>query len=84
MPVRYRAMVDAAGGCGLRQGGVFGLSVDEIRFDTGWLHVGCQVKDLSGHLVFAPPKRGKVRDVPRAGAIARAVEEHMGTFPPSR
>jgi hypothetical protein len=53
---RFRAMVDAAGGCGLRQGEVFGLPADEAGFDSGWLHVGYQIKDMSGHLVFALPK----------------------------
>ncbi|GAA0432514.1 hypothetical protein Aca07nite_19680 [Actinoplanes capillaceus] len=82
LPERLRAMVDAAGGCGLRQGEVFGLPVDEIGFDTGWLHVGYQVKNMSGHLVFAPPKRGKVRDVPLAPAVADAFGAHLEQFPP--
>jgi integrase len=32
LPLRYRATVDAAGGCGLRQGEVFGLAVDDVDF----------------------------------------------------
>ncbi|MEU4216223.1 site-specific integrase [Actinoplanes sp. NPDC026623] len=82
LPERLRAMVDAAGGCGLRQGEVFGLPVDEVGFDTGWLHVGYQVKNMSGHLVFSPPKRGKVRDVPLAPAVADGFRAHVEQFPP--
>ncbi|MDH6126890.1 site-specific integrase [Kitasatospora sp. GP82] len=82
LPERYRAMTDAAGGCGLRQGEVFGLPVDEVGFDTGWLHVGYQVKDVGGHLVFAPPKRGKVRDVPLPERVAHAFKAHAEEFPP--
>ncbi|GAA4846427.1 site-specific integrase [Kitasatospora terrestris] len=82
LPARYRAMVDAAGGCGLRQGEVFGLPVDEIRSDTGWLHVGLQIKDIGGRLVFAPPKRGKVRDVPLPERVAGIFEAHLAAFPP--
>jgi integrase len=82
LPGRFRAMVDAAAGCGLRQGEVFGLPVSEIGFDTGWLHVAYQVKNVGGHLVFAPPKRGKLRDVPLAPAIAKAFKAHMEQFPP--
>ncbi|XVV14428.1 tyrosine-type recombinase/integrase [Actinoplanes sp. CA-131856] len=82
LPPRFQAMVDAAGGCGLRQGEVFGLSVDDAGLETGWLHVGCQVKDMSGHLVFAPPKRGKLRDVPLAPAVADAFRTHVKQFPP--
>jgi integrase len=82
MPGRLRVFVDAAGGCGLRQAEVFGLTVDEIGFDTGWLHVGCQVKNVGGHLVFGLPKRDKVRDVPLAPAVAAAFKAHMERFPP--
>lgn len=82
LPERLQAMVDAAGGCGLRQGEVFGLPADEVGFDTGWLHVGYQVKNMSGHLVFGPPKRGKLRDVPLAPAVADAFRLHLERFPP--
>ncbi|MBT2443328.1 hypothetical protein J7E93_25185 [Streptomyces sp. ISL-36] len=58
-------MADLGGGCGLRQGEIFGLSVDEVGFLASWLYVGFQVKLIVGRPVFAPPKRGKVRDVPR-------------------
>ncbi len=82
LPERYRAMADAGGGCGLRQGEIFGLPVDEIGFDTGWLHVGYQIKVIGGRLVFAPPKRGKVRDVPLPAQIGRLFKAHMEAFPP--
>ncbi|MFE2914203.1 tyrosine-type recombinase/integrase [Kitasatospora indigofera] len=82
LPARYRAMVDAAGACGLRQGEVFGLPIDEIRSDTGWLHVGYQVKDIGGRVVFAPPKRGKVRDVPLPERVADIFAAHLEAFPP--
>ncbi|WP_371481958.1 tyrosine-type recombinase/integrase [Kitasatospora sp. NBC_00315] len=81
LPERFRAMADAGGGCGLRQGEIFGLPLDEVNFDTGWLHVGCQVKVVGGHLVFAPPKRGKVRDVPLPDVIGRAFKAHLEAFP---
>ncbi|MEU4583678.1 tyrosine-type recombinase/integrase [Kitasatospora aureofaciens] len=82
LPERYQAMNDAGGGCGLRQGEIFGLPVDEIGFDTGWLHVGYQVKDIGGRLVFAPPKRGKVRDVPLPERVGHIFKAHMEAFPP--
>lgn len=64
LPEQYRALVDAGGGCGLRQGEIFGLPVDEVGFLKGWLHVAYQVKLVGGHPVFAPPKRGRVRPGP--------------------
>ncbi|MBW1604498.1 site-specific integrase [Streptomyces sp. JJ66] len=82
LPDRYRAMVDVGGGCGLRQGEIFGLTVDAVGLETGWLHVTCQVKVANGHLVFGPPKRNKERDVPLPGRVAHVLKEHMAAFPP--
>ncbi|WP_256106823.1 tyrosine-type recombinase/integrase [Streptomyces sp. ODS05-4] len=82
LPERFRAMVDAGSGCGLRQGEIFGLPVDQVGFLTGWLHVGFQVKLIDGHPVFAPPKGGKVRDVPLPQRVGRALAAHMENFPP--
>ncbi|WP_338496723.1 site-specific integrase [Streptomyces sp. SJL17-4] len=82
LPAHYRAMTDVGGGCGLRQGEIFGLPVDEVGFLTGWLHVGYQVKLIGGRAVFAPPKRGKVRDVPLPEHVGRALAAHMERFPP--
>ncbi|TXS13989.1 site-specific integrase [Streptomyces sp. adm13(2018)] len=82
LPAHYRAMTDVGGGCGLRQGEIFGLPVDEVGFLTGWLHVGWQVKMIGGRAVFAPPKRGKVRDVPLPEHVGRALAAHMERFPP--
>ncbi|MGI5140515.1 MULTISPECIES: tyrosine-type recombinase/integrase [unclassified Streptomyces] len=82
LPACYRAIVDLGGGCGLRQGEIFGLPEDEISFDDGWMHVAYQVKVANGRLVFSPPKRNKERDVPLPGRVARALKRHMEEFPP--
>ncbi len=81
LPERYQATVDVGAGCGLRQGEIFGLAVDNIG-DLGWLYVRQQVKKVRGTLVFAPPKRGKLRDVPLDPEVSAALEEHMKLFPP--
>ncbi|MFF2061112.1 tyrosine-type recombinase/integrase [Streptomyces sp. NPDC058200] len=82
LPERYQAMADIGGGCGLRQGEIFGLPDDEVNHETGWLHVAYQVKVVNGHLVFAPPKRGKERDVPLPDRVARILKQHREDFPP--
>ncbi|MDX3365485.1 site-specific integrase [Streptomyces sp. ME02-6987-2C] len=82
LPARFRATVDLGGGCGLRQGEIFGLPVDDIRFDSGWVQVANQVKVTKEGLVFAPPKRDKVRDVPLPDSVAHALETHIKTFSP--
>ncbi|MGW2367128.1 tyrosine-type recombinase/integrase [Streptomyces sp. NPDC001667] len=80
LPERYRAMVDLGGGCGLRQGEIFGLP--DSDFDNGWLHVAFQVKVAGGRLVFAPPKRDKERDVPLPGRVASVLQQHRKAYPP--
>jgi integrase len=82
LPERFRAMVDVGGGCGLRQGEIFGLADDAVNYETGWLHVGCQVKVANGHLVFGLPKRGKERDVPLPDRVAQILKEHREKYPP--
>ncbi|MFJ5267611.1 tyrosine-type recombinase/integrase [Streptomyces sp. NPDC088358] len=81
LPERYQVMVDVGGGCGLRQGEIFGLAEDDIG-DLGWLYVRQQVKKVRGSLVFAPPKRGKLRDVPLDPEVSAALTEHVKRFPP--
>ncbi|MFJ8250348.1 tyrosine-type recombinase/integrase [Streptomyces sp. NPDC094466] len=82
MPDRYAATVDAGGGCGLRQGEVLGLAEDNLNFKTGWVHVRQQIKRVGGTLVFAPPKRGKLRDAPLSDTVGTGLQEHMDSFPP--
>ncbi len=82
LPAQFRATVDLAGGCGMRQGEVFGTAVDAVNFEADTLHVVEQVKRIGGVTVFAPPKGGKLRDVPLPGVVAARLREHMKTFPP--
>ncbi|MGI5249962.1 tyrosine-type recombinase/integrase [Actinacidiphila glaucinigra] len=82
LPERYQAVVDIGCGCGLRQGEIFGLAVEAVRFESAWLHVACQVKVVNGHLVFAPPKRGKERNVPLPQHVGHALRRHQETYPP--
>ncbi|MEV7035149.1 site-specific integrase [Streptomyces sp. NPDC093272] len=82
LPHRYRAAVDAGAGCGLRQGEIFGLAVDELDYVGGWLAVGHQLKRIRGKYVFALPKGGKSRDVPLPTAVATALRDHSKEFAP--
>ncbi|MCW1094579.1 site-specific integrase [Streptomyces sp. RS2] len=82
LPRRYQAAVDVGAGCGLRQGETFGLSVEELDFEGGWLAVGHQLKRIRGKYVFALPKGGKVRDVPLPEAVATALHAHSEACAP--
>ncbi|MET9412645.1 tyrosine-type recombinase/integrase [Streptomyces klenkii] len=82
LPAPYRHVVDLGVGCGLRQGEIFGLAVDEVDFLNGTVHVVRQVKMVKARLVFAPPKGGKERDVPLSDSVALALAEHITQRPP--
>ncbi|WP_052499051.1 tyrosine-type recombinase/integrase [Streptomyces vietnamensis] len=82
LPKQYQTMVHLGSGCGLRQGEVFGLAEEHVRFDTGWLHVANQVKVVNGRLIFGLPKRGKERDVPLPRQVAHVLREHAKEFSP--
>jgi integrase len=82
LPERYRLIVTLAAGLGLRQGEVFGLAVDDIDFLRRVVHVRRQVKIVASSLVFAPPKGGKIRDVPMSRAVAFELAAHIAAYPP--
>ncbi|TSB24031.1 site-specific integrase [Streptomyces benahoarensis] len=82
MAARFRPMVDVGAGCGLRQGEILGLSVDDLDFEGGTVHVVQQLKLSLSKPVFAPPKGGKLRDVPLPDPVAEALREHIERFPP--
>ncbi|GAY11775.1 site-specific integrase [Pseudonocardia sp. N23] len=79
---RYRLLVSIGAGCGLRQGEAFGLSPDDIDLEAKMIRVVRQVKLLNGKFVFAPPKHGRVRDVPLPSSVAAAIREHLKTYKP--
>ncbi|MFE5190489.1 hypothetical protein [Streptomyces sp. NPDC056628] len=60
LPDVYREMVSLGAGCGLRQGEIFGLAVEDVDFLGGVVRVTRQVKLIRGvQAVFGPPKGGK-------------------------
>jgi integrase len=82
LPERYRAMADCGAGLGLRQGEIFGLALSEIDWLRKVVHIRLQVRlDLGSVPVFAPPKRGKTRQVPLPGPVALVLASHLEKFP---
>lgn len=81
LPARYRILATLAAGCGLRQGELFGLTVDDVDLKQGVIHVRQQVKILGPHQVFASPKGRKIRDVPLPETVALAVEAYLQDYP---
>jgi integrase len=82
LPARYRIAATIAAGCGLRQGEVFGLAVDDVEFLGRTLHVVRQTKLVRGKLIFALPKGRKTRDIPLPETVATELAAHITAFPP--
>ncbi|MFD9025109.1 tyrosine-type recombinase/integrase [Streptomyces parvulus] len=83
LPDVYREMVSLGAGCGLRQGEIFGLAVEDVDFLGGVLRVTRQVKLIRGvQAVFGPPKGGKERHVPLPESVAAALEAHVTRHQP--
>jgi integrase len=79
---RYRLALALGAGCGLRQGEAFGLSVDDIDEGAQVIHVVRQLKLMRGQFVFAPPKHGRVRDVPLPDTVKAALRTHLTRYLP--
>jgi integrase len=79
-PDEFRAMPVLGAGCGLRQGEIFGLTVDAIDFLRRVVHVRQQLRLVQNQVVLAPPKGGRERQVPLPDAIAVAVAQHVQRF----
>ncbi|MEW2223124.1 tyrosine-type recombinase/integrase [Streptomyces sp. NPDC006990] len=83
LPDRFREVIEPGAGCGLRQGEIFGLAVEDVDFLGGVLHVVRQVKLIKGSRpIFAPPKGGKERDVPLPESVSFALAGHITRHPP--
>ncbi|MEU4779918.1 site-specific integrase [Micromonospora sp. NPDC023633] len=79
---RYRPMVDLGAGCGMRQGEIFGLGVEDVDFVSGWVHVVRQVKVVRSRLVFGLPKNDRDRRVPLPDSVAQSLKEHADKYSP--
>jgi integrase len=77
LPPHYRAMVDVAAGCGLRQSEVFGLRVGDVDFLRHVVHVRQAVKVVGNRITFGLPKGERTRDVPLPDSVGMALAEHL-------
>lgn len=83
LPIRFRPAVKLPAGLGLRQGEVFGFSLDDVDRGRNIVQVVRQVRIVENQLTFAPPKRGKRREVPIGAALLRELDEYAKVFPPT-
>ncbi|WP_407068267.1 tyrosine-type recombinase/integrase [Lapillicoccus sp.] len=85
VPEQYHAMVILAAGTGLRQGEIFGITVDRVDFLRRTLRVDRQLVAVRGQAPeFGPPKTAaSVRTVPLPDVVLEPLSEHLRRFAPS-
>jgi integrase len=82
LPGRFAVLPYLGAGTGMRQGELFGLSVDDVDFLRKVIHVRRQVWLIAGKPCFAPVKNGKMHDVPLAESLVPVLAEHIRLHPP--
>lgn len=83
MPPRWAAMVLLAAGTGMRQGEVFGLTTDRVRFLQRKAVVDRQLRGVEdGMPIFGPPKTPTSdREIPLPQVVADTLAAHLEAFP---
>lgn len=84
LPDRYRIMATLGAGCGMRQGEIFGLAVDDVDFLRGVVRVVRQVKIVGNRVVFALPKGRRTREVPLPKSVTLELAAHLQRLPALR
>lgn len=83
MPPNLRALVTFAAGTGLRQGELFGLTVDRLDMLRRTVRVDRQLVNVRGQgRMLAPPKTvASVRTVPLPQVVVDATAAHLAEYP---
>jgi integrase len=83
LPDQFKVVVDLGIGLGLRQGEIFGLSLDDIDLNTGEIEIRRQVKLLGNNRqLFGLPKGRKIRTVPLPDRVLELINDHVTRYPP--
>lgn len=78
MPDHLRALVIVAAGTGLRQGELFGLTVDRVNFLKRTITVDRQLVGIPGSTDFGPTKTASSnREVPLPSSVALLLSQRM-------
>ncbi|MEO3861771.1 site-specific integrase [Acrocarpospora sp. B8E8] len=81
-PELFRLIPIIAASCGLRQGELLGLALEDVDFDEAIIRVRRQVKKLGAEHVYALPKNDRERIVPLPQWTAAAIGQHIRAFAP--
>ena len=81
-PDCLRALPELGASCGMREGELFGVALEDLDFDGKIVRVRRQVKRLGTVYVFALPKNDRERIVPLSDWDIQAVRRHIEKYPP--
>jgi integrase len=81
-PDALRALPELAVSCGLREGELFGIALEDFDFDDKTVRLRRQIKKLSEGYIFALPKNDRERVVPLSDWAVKAVKRHIEKYPP--
>ncbi len=81
-PDCLRALPELAASCGMREGELFGIALEDFDFDQKVIRVRRQVKRLDSTYVFALPKNDRERIVPLSDWDIQTVRRHIEKYPP--
>ncbi|RVX38365.1 phage integrase family protein [Nonomuraea polychroma] len=81
-PELFRLLPIIGAACGLRQGELFGLALEDFDFEERVLRVHRQIKKLGSDHLYALPKNDRERVVPLPAWAAGAVKRHVSVYRP--
>lgn len=81
-PGSLRLLPEIGSTCGLREGELFGLALEDVDFDQMVIHVRRQIKKLDSAYVFALPKNDTERTVPMSNWTAECIRVHIAKHKP--
>jgi len=83
VPDRYRALIIAGAGLGLRPAELFGLAADRVDFLRRTVRVDQQLVRKTGGVELGPLKTpASYRTVPLPAVVGDALARHMAMYPP--
>jgi integrase len=81
-PDSLRAVPELAASCGMREGELFGIALEDFDYGEKVVRVRRQVKRLGSTYVFALPKNDSERIIPLSDWDIGAVRRHAEKYPP--
>jgi integrase len=80
-PDALRAIPELAASCGMREGELFGLALEDVDFDEKVIRVRRQVKKIGQAFVLALPKNDRERIIPLSEWDIAVIRRHVARYP---